>query len=155
LDRVFAMALGFLAAVKLPEAGAALLLNEKAAASLAAGLGAMGALGFVLVQARRQRRAARVRAILERTDEAVRLVPAPAEDDRAALLSGTPRLAVVRTLGSASYRAGDQEAALCVVPESPISPDVRADLLRVGLAAAVAVFLSLVAAVLAGIAMSA
>ncbi len=155
LDRVFAMALGFLAVVKLPEAGGALLLNEKAVAAIIAGVGALGAIGFVLVQVRRRRRAARVHAILERVDDDLRLVPVVGGDDRAALLSGEPRFTVVRSVGSASYREGEQQTVLCVVPETPVQPDLPADVLRIGLTAAVAVFLSLVAAVLAGIAMSA
>lgn len=142
-DRVVAVACGFVVSVKVPEAAGAWMLGERSAAMIVAAFAAAGAIGFVVFQVRRRRRAARASDLLASSEE-LRLEPEAEDSDEAALLSGTPRLRVVRTSGSAGYRDGEQKQLVAIVPEAPMWPELKPDLERLGLGALLASFLAAV-----------
>jgi hypothetical protein len=140
------MAWGFLAAVKLPEAAGAWLLDEPVAALHCATLGAVGLCGFAVVQRRRRVRAARVRRWLG-GKAGVMLDLEDTPSDVAALLSGEPRLVATPAREAAGYRdharpplAGE------VIPGEPEWPSVRGDLFSLAKATFAAICLALFAA---------
>jgi hypothetical protein len=135
-DRVVAVACGFLAAVKTPEALGALMLGEETAAAITGALATIGALGFGVFQLRRVRRATRARALTE--EQGLTLEPELVESDEAALLSGRPRVRIVRTAAQADYRNDQRTELVAIVPEQPVLVSVRSDLWRLSLSALVA-----------------
>ncbi len=145
LDRVFAMAGGFLFSVKVPEAIVAALLNERPSALICGGLAAAGAAAFAIFQRRRAARAARARALQRSDDDAVELVEEADAGDEAPLLSGTGRLIALRRRDGAAYREGTQAEILAVLAREPIWPAPRADATRVLRGLCLAGFLGLVA----------
>jgi hypothetical protein len=142
LHHVFAMACGFLFAVKLPAAVGALMLDEYEVAGACGVLAACGVAGFAFVERRRLARKALVQHWLEYGDDTLTLAPDKEMDDVAPLFAGTPRLVVSRAGASFAYRDPAPETPVAVVPAEPRWPNVGDDLRKLAPSAGVAVLLA-------------
>ena len=146
-DRVVAMACGFLVMVKTPEALGALVLGEETAAAITGALAAFGAIGFGIFQLRRVRRAARARELI--AADGLTHEPELEESDEAALLSGWPRVRILRTAAQAGYRNDERTELVAIVPETPVAPSIGSDLWRLSLSGLVAGIVGFLAACVA------
>ncbi|NUO53661.1 MAG: hypothetical protein HOV80_32840 [Polyangiaceae bacterium] len=142
-DRVLMMAFGFLVAVKTPEALGALFLGESTAALMMGALAAIGAIGFAVIHRRRVRRAERVKDLL--AADGLKRAPELDATEEAALLSGAPRLRILRAAGSPDYRHDEPTELVAIVPETPVMPSVKSDIGLLAQSLCVAGFLALAA----------